>query len=164
MGVVIRSALCKMLARPLTAALLVATAASTIFCLVWQLEHTVSLTALGPPCGCTDHKLITLCPGKEAIVDFGAVPCGGRAEKQFSIYNASPSAVNLGRIVTTCACLKVKSGTVVVQPKQTVIGTLILDLRDEPGFAGDLLIGVEVASEDSNQLSALMFRVGVNVR
>lgn len=70
----------------------------------------------------------------------GGVPQGGRVEKEVWILNSNNREIFFERIDSSCECLELSPATANFGPNQTLRMKLVLDLRREPKFTGNLRI------------------------
>ncbi len=95
--------------------------------------------------------------------EFGVMDRGGQAEKAFVCHNPGPTAVTVTGVTTSCECLRVELADYVIGPGESVSGMLVVDFRNEPQFAGDLLLRAE-GSTDGVPGPAFVIEAGVSVR
>jgi hypothetical protein len=96
--------------------------------------------------------------------EFGVLERGGHAEKVFALHNPGTIAVTVTGITTSCECLRVELVDRVIEPGESVSGTVAVDFREEPQFAGDLILQVEGMADDGKLGPAFVIQIGVSVR
>jgi hypothetical protein len=94
--------------------------------------------------------------------DAGEVAQGGRVEVPFVVSNPGPAAVTVGPFRTSCDCLRVELDATRVEAGTEVGGRAVIDLANEPGFRGGLILSAE--AEVSGNPRPLSIRLSLTVR
>jgi hypothetical protein len=83
--------------------------------------------------------LLTVQP---AVLDLGTVPQAGQKESAIELINPGTQAVRLAAVQSTCPCLVLEAPEEIPAGSKTT-ARVLLDLREEPRFTGNLGITVE---------------------
>lgn len=76
------------------------------------------------------------------VLDMGVISARGSNEIAFTVRNPGTESVILGRVKSSCPCLRLKMPQVIAPMADTPVRAL-LDLSREPDFVGDLAIDVQ---------------------
>ena len=74
--------------------------------------------------------------------------------------NSLKDVVSIDFIDSTCSCLRVDLANSTLNPGELAIINLIVDLKSEPDFVGELLIKIKGFSSEKK----LVFEVGATLR
>jgi len=88
-------------------------------------------------------------------VDLGNVSRGMRQSKSFLLTNTSASQIHIASVRTTCPCLEIILPHSTMMPFETMEACAVLDLREEPEFAGMLSIPVHGITDAGNTAFSL---------
>jgi hypothetical protein len=102
-------------------------------------------------------NMLSLSTGK---VDLGWVSPGGTAKGSFTLKNSLKDVVSIDFIDSTCSCLRVDLANATLNPGESAIINLIVDLKSEPDFVGELLIKIKGFSSEKK----IVFEVGATLR
>lgn len=96
------------------------------------------------------------------MIDFGIVPQGQERRHYVELKNTTGQPIQIGRIETTCDCLLVRLASEQLEPGETSLACLHLDLSLASEFTGTLAIDVAGMSNDVKAVFSV--KVHVNVR
>ena len=96
------------------------------------------------------------------VINFGLVEGGHRVEARMGLMNSGPAECYIFTIQTSCPCLTVEPPTVKIMPGQRTQLCVVLDLRSEPEFRGNLAIDIEGKSVEGSALIAARAEVTVH--
>ncbi|MEX2173425.1 MAG: hypothetical protein WD872_03630 [Pirellulaceae bacterium] len=84
--------------------------------------------------------------GSPTRIDLGQLDASRKVERLVLIENQSAAPRTIARIQASCECLSFRDALVVIEPNQTARATLVVDLTDDPDFAG--LMGIQATGFD----------------
>jgi hypothetical protein len=96
-------------------------------------------------------------------IDLGEVRPGGQKNAIFRLANNGTTEIEIARIRTSCACLRVELTKTTVRPSEPIEAKVLLDLRVEPDFTGSLGVDVEGFGPAGEKLFAVLVLVAVLV-
>jgi hypothetical protein len=96
------------------------------------------------------------------IIDMGEVRAGGSKAVAFTVTNAGPAPLTVGRVDTSCDCLRVLVPKDIIVAGEMVEAVAAVDFSGDPGFSGSLLI--EVLGREGETMTAFTMAVHVRVR
>lgn len=129
--------------------------------LLFSVMVIVLLGALsGPRISHYQNAPLHLMPSDLQIVDFGDVKKGTLAVRQLSIRNNGSIPVLINKFTTSCSCAHVSCQETNLTPNDVMPVILQIDLRNDIGFGGRLIISVVVITAASQYT---LLHVEVNV-
>jgi hypothetical protein len=97
-------------------------------------------------------------------VNLGVMAQADRREGVVSFTNPGSEEVHMGKVVTSCPCLRVTILEPDVRPRTTVVGKIVIDLTREPNFVGEMGATVSIFTSAGTKLAQFQVNVTVSSR
>jgi hypothetical protein len=112
--------------------------------------------ARGVVTGARSHIPVEVSPDPVAL---GRIPSGTSAESSLTIYNSLPQSLCIKRIETSCPCVTVGTGSMLVASSERKVVAVRYDPSEDPDFVGDLSVDVTALGATDE----VVFRVRVDL-
>ncbi|MEX2176516.1 MAG: hypothetical protein WD872_19280 [Pirellulaceae bacterium] len=125
-----------------------------------RLVRGVSLLAwLALFCGCSSGDAATSTRAEQIVIpitaesgspiriDLGQLDASRKVERLVLIENRSGAARTIARIDASCECVSFQNALVLIEPNESARAILVIDLTDDPDFAG--LLGIKATGFDA---------------
>jgi hypothetical protein len=96
-----------------------------------------------------------------AEIDLGDIAQGGQKQQRFQCRNDSGAFVEVAAIETSCPCASIRLERSKVLAGEYLAGNVTLDLRQKPGFVGDLAIEAKGLTRRGRVAFVLLIRARV---